>query len=105
MRWPLARTGCGCTTRHFFSTTNGALWGLSEIRLDLPVTTMQQQFLRPSVSLWCQFGSIAVHVEEKLSPHGHVFDKAALQALLPDQKLTGWLAEMDKCGLLPKKRR
>jgi len=42
--------------------------------------------LKPKPSLLLKLGSIAVHAEEMLSPGGHVFDRAALKALLSDSE-------------------
>lgn len=60
--------------------------------------------LKPSATLLCKLGSIAVHAEEFLSPKGHHFDKHALESLLEDAEVKTWLAEMDKLALIPKKR-
>lgn len=57
---------------------------------------------RPSLSLLVKLGSIAIHVEELLSPEGHVFDKAALQTLLDDQEVRQWISSMG--AFLPVKR-
>lgn len=51
-----------------------------------------------------KLGSIAVHVEEMLSPKGHHFDRAALQTLLEDVEVQGWISEMDAMAFIPKKR-
>ena len=60
--------------------------------------------LKPSLSLLTKLGSIAVHVEEMLSPHGHAVDVSALQALQDDPEVIEWRAGMDILALLPKKR-
>lgn len=60
--------------------------------------------LKPSVTLLVKLGSLAVHIEEFLSPHGHEFDKAAINTLLSDAELKQWLAEMSKMAFLPVKR-
>lgn len=60
--------------------------------------------LKPSPALLVKLGSIAVHVEEMMSPKGHHFDRIALQSLLDDGDVKAWLAEMDKAAFLPKKR-
>lgn len=60
--------------------------------------------LQPSPSLLCKLGSIAVHVDEMLSPKGHFFDKKALDTLLSDTEVAEWLTAMDKMAMLPKKR-
>jgi hypothetical protein len=55
----------------------------------------------PAASLLCKLGSIARHADELLSPQGHVFDRAAIERLLEDPEVKGWMAEMDKLSLLP----
>ena len=60
--------------------------------------------LKPGASLLVKLGSIAVHVEELISPAGHEFDKAAIQTLLNDVEVKSWLEEMDALAFLPKKR-
>jgi len=50
--------------------------------------------LKPSISLLCKLGSIAVHVEELLSPKGHAHDKAALETLLEDNEVKTWIKNM-----------
>jgi hypothetical protein len=59
----------------------------------------------PSPGLLCKLGSIAVHVEEMLSPDGHAFDRVALEQLLKDEEVKAWLKEMDRLAMLPKKRK
>lgn len=60
--------------------------------------------LKPTVTLLVKLGSIAVHVEEMLSPLGHHFDRTALEQLLKDDEVAAWLKAMDKMAFLPKKR-
>lgn len=60
--------------------------------------------LNPSPNLLCKLGSIIVHADELLSPHGHHFDLAALQALIDDPEVAGWIAEMGEMALVPLKR-
>jgi hypothetical protein len=60
--------------------------------------------LTPPPSLLCKLGSIAVHVEELLSPSGHPFDREALAALLADTEVRAWLGQMEAASLVPKKR-
>lgn len=60
--------------------------------------------LKPSVALLIKLGSIAVHVDELLSPKGHEYDKAAIKTLLSDSEVTEWIAKMDKMAFLPVKR-
>lgn len=59
---------------------------------------------KPPIGVLIKLGSIAVHVEEMLSPSGHAFDKIALQSLLEDPEVVAWVAKMDKLAMLPKKR-
>lgn len=60
--------------------------------------------LKPSLSLLSKLGSIAVHVDEYLSPDSHVFDRTALQGLIRDREVVEWVSQMDKLALLPRKR-
>ncbi len=57
-----------------------------------------------SVTLLVKLGSIAVHTEEMMSPKGHHFDKATLDALLNDPEVREWLEAMGAQALLPVKR-
>ncbi len=59
---------------------------------------------RPSLSLLVKLGSIAVHVEELLSPNGHHFDRDALNSLLQDTEVREWMQIMSKAAMLPVKR-
>lgn len=56
------------------------------------------------VALLVKLGSIAVHVDEMMSPDGHQFDKTTLEVLLRDAEVVEWLAAMDKLALIPRKR-
>lgn len=60
--------------------------------------------MMPSLGILVKLGSIMVHVEEMLSSGAHDFDTYAIQTLLDDHELRNWIKEMDKHGLLPKKR-
>ena len=60
--------------------------------------------LKPPATLLVKLGSALVHMEELHSPGGHEFDMAALNSLLNDDEVLGWLAEMEKMALLPLKR-
>jgi hypothetical protein len=60
--------------------------------------------LKPSVSLLVKLGSIAVHMDELLSPAGHPFDKAALDSLQKDAEVKAWLEQMTTGAFLPVKR-
>lgn len=61
--------------------------------------------LKPPVTLLVKLGSIAVHVEELLSPAGHDYDREAIKSLLADPEIKDWIAAMDKMAFMPKKRR
>lgn len=65
---------------------------------------MSSNPLKPTPTLLVKLGSIAVHVEEMLSPKGHHFDKAVLDSLLSDPEVKAWLEQMDKLALIPRKR-
>lgn len=60
--------------------------------------------LTPDTATLCKLGSIVIHTEELLSPHGHHFDKAALDQLMHDEDVVRWLKGMRKLALLPEKR-
>lgn len=60
--------------------------------------------LKPSPSLLCKLGSIAVHADEITSPHGHPFDKHALNTLFEDVEVMEWLGQMREMAMLPVKR-
>ena len=58
--------------------------------------------LKPSISLLVKLGSIAVHVEEFFSPHGHPYDKVAAEQLLNDPEVKEWIVAMS--AMMPRKR-
>lgn len=60
-----------------------------------------EEELRPPVSLLCKLGSIAVHAAEYIGPHGHEFDRNALESALNDPEVKAWLDEMGKVALIP----
>ena len=60
--------------------------------------------LLPSATLLVKLGSIIVHMQELMSPEGHIFDKHALDTLWSDPEVVAWIAAMDKMAFLPKKR-
>jgi hypothetical protein len=60
--------------------------------------------LKPSLTLLVKLGSLAVHIEEMLSPGGHAFDKNAIDQILNDPEVKEWLKDMDDMAFLPKKR-
>lgn len=57
-----------------------------------------------SLTLLIKLGSIAVHVEEYLSPKGHDFDRHALIGLLSDGEVRNFIARMSDQGFMPVKR-
>lgn len=61
--------------------------------------------LKPSASLLCKLGSIAVHVEEGSSENGHHFDWVALNGLIRDPEVQTWLTMMGSMALVPRKRK
>lgn len=58
----------------------------------------------PSISLLVKMGSVAVHADEYLSADGHDFDRIALQSLLKDPEIVGWLEGMRSMAMIPEKR-
>lgn len=60
--------------------------------------------LNPAPQLLTKLGSIVVHVEEMLSPHGHAVDKLAIEPLLRDSDVQHWLRQMQELALVPVKR-
>lgn len=60
--------------------------------------------LKPSATILIKLGSLAIHVEEFLSPKGCEFNKAALDSCLNDREVREWLKQMDKMAFLPLKR-
>lgn len=60
--------------------------------------------LAPSAGLLCKLGSLAVHVDEFFSPHGHEVDKTAITQLLIDPEVVAWVYAMSKLAMLPVKR-
>ncbi len=65
---------------------------------------MNQKYLTPNLATLVKLGSIAVHVDEMMSPGAHEFDRISIKSLLDDPEVKAWMAEMDKQGFLPKKR-
>ena len=57
--------------------------------------------LKPGPALLVKLGSIAVHVDEMLSPGGHTFDRHALGTLLRDAEVIEWRKQMDAMAMLP----
>lgn len=55
------------------------------------------------ITLQIKLASLIVHVEEMMSPKGHVFDKSAIQALLDDAEVRRFMDGIDPV-FLPVKR-
>jgi len=68
------------------------------------VTPTKPPPLTPPPTLLVKLGSIAVHLDEYMSPRGHIFDRVAAESLLRDPEVKRWLKAMDKLGMLPVKR-
>ena len=60
--------------------------------------------LAPSATTLIKLGSLAVHIEELLSPEGHELDRSAIEGLLSDPEVAEWLKGMDAMAFLPVKR-
>lgn len=60
--------------------------------------------MKIAVSLAAKLGSVLVHVEEGLSAKGHVFDWHAIDGLMSDPEVTGWLEHLRGMALVPEKR-
>lgn len=56
------------------------------------------------MSLLVKLGSIAVHVDEMLSPGAHDYDRIAVLGLLKDPEVVEWITAMDRMAMVPKKR-
>jgi phospholipid N-methyltransferase len=50
--------------------------------------------LKPSLSLLCILGSIAVHMEEAMSSKGHPLDIVAMKSALDNPELRQWIKDM-----------
>lgn len=71
-----------------------------------PVTpgSRKDALLDPDAALLAKLGSIIVHVEEAMGPHGHPLDRVAVEGLLADPYVKAWLVGMRTLGLLPEPR-
>ena len=58
---------------------------------------------REKFSVECKLGSLIVHLEEYLES-GHDYDLIAARQMQDDSEVVAWREEMDRQGLLPKKR-
>lgn len=56
------------------------------------------------MSLIVKLASLAVHVDEMLSSGGTVADEIAIQGLLADPEVQGFLTQLGNMALLPVKR-
>ncbi len=57
--------------------------------------------LTPSLAV--KLGSLAVHVDEYLSPNRDYYDLNAIETIIVDQEVNEWLNDFEP-GLLPVKR-
>lgn len=60
--------------------------------------------LKPTPALLSKLGSMIIHLEEAMSPSGHVFDINALDSLRGDPEIIEWFKAMDGMAMLPVKR-
>ena len=60
--------------------------------------------LNPPTTVLVALGSLAVHIEEFLSPTGHPHDRIAIESILSQADVREWLAEMERMAFLPVKR-
>ncbi len=65
---------------------------------------MADSTMNPDPVVLCKLGSMIVHAEEFMSPHGHPLDKMAFDDLMRDPQVQKWLAGMRKAALIPEKR-
>jgi len=56
---------------------------------------------QPSLALLSKLASIAVHAAELRSEDGHQFDGVAIDSLLADPEVSGWLKLMGEAALAP----
>jgi hypothetical protein len=50
--------------------------------------------LKPALPLLMKLGSIVIHAEEMLSPQGHPVDVDTLRALVANEDVQQWIADM-----------
>lgn len=60
--------------------------------------------LAPDVRTLAKIGSILIHIEEFFGSGSHHFDKTAIDSLMADGDVIGWIEGMRKLALLPVKR-
>ncbi len=58
----------------------------------------------PTIGLLCKLGSIARHADEATGPTAAPADHDAIRALLADDEVREWMAQLDALALLPVKR-
>jgi hypothetical protein len=63
--------------------------------------TLTIEPLNPDVRTLAKLGSIIGHVDELLSTQGHIFDHAAIVALVAEPDVQQWLEAMRKLALIP----
>lgn len=59
---------------------------------------------KPSDALLCKLASVVVHADEMLGPDAHAFDLTALQQLLLDPDVRGWIVGMKAFAPTPRGR-
>ena len=60
--------------------------------------------LRFDLGLFASLGSLAVHVDEALSPDGHRFDALAMQGITAQPNVQQFVGALQAQGLVPEKR-
>ena len=60
--------------------------------------------LKPSATLLCKLGSMAVHLDEWRGDGGVQIDYTTAMLILDDPEVYEWLSDMTELGLLPLKR-
>jgi hypothetical protein len=58
----------------------------------------------PSPSVIVSLASLAVHVDEAMSPNGHELDAQAIKGILGDPFVQEFLERLRPMGLLPEQR-
>lgn len=61
--------------------------------------------LLPDAQTLIKLGSIIVHWEEYNSKNGHFLDLQTIEAMMEQDDVKKWFAEMNKMALLPLKRK
>lgn len=60
--------------------------------------------LRYDLGTFAALGSLAVHVDEALSPNGHAFDALAMQSIVAQPNVQAFVGALQGAGLVPEKR-